>query len=121
MNETQDYRPPADHDRRLRARTELEDAVCQCLEAGMPAFQIRDMVDDAIGEHEIRVGQVWQDTYLERFHTRWTVRVVKLNTKSVRVQPRDRYKGWQPMEGPCYRMERKYFANGRMRLVGGDA
>jgi hypothetical protein len=72
----------------------------------------------------VRVGQVWEDTYLcdaKRPWNRWLVKVMKLNAKSARVEPCED-NGWFTTTGYewQYRMEFKHFENGRMVLVKDD-
>lgn len=65
-----------------------------------------------------RIGQVYEDTYLETARAPWIVKVMKLNAKSVRVEPCNAG-GWYTVAGYDYqyRMELTHFENGRMRLV----
>jgi hypothetical protein len=64
------------------------------------------------------VGQVWNDTYIENKHTPWTVRVMRLNRCSVRVEP-CASDGWHTPAGYewGYRLPYKFFENGRMERV----
>lgn len=68
----------------------------------------------------VRIGQVWEDTFLAQpsKSRRWIVKVMKLNKKSARVEPCEN-DGWYTTAGHIfqYRMELRYFENGRMRLV----
>jgi hypothetical protein len=65
---------------------------------------------------DLRVGQVWEDTH--RKLPRWTVKIVKVNPKSVRVERCEDHGVFLRM-GPewQYPMERGWFNGHRMRLL----
>lgn len=70
------------------------------------------------GKSSVEVGQVYEDTYITNSKGPWLVRVMKLNEKSVRVEPCAEG-GWYTTVGYewQYRLERRHFESGRMRLV----
>ena len=66
----------------------------------------------------VRVGQVYEDTYLVGRSTRWLVKVMKLNAKSARVEPVEDDGWFIPVGNEWqYRQELRHFENGRMALV----